>query len=216
MSASGKSLAAVGLILGLATLVSQFPLTVSLSMGAGRSLPGSIVFFFSFFTILSNMLAVAGFTSVVFSGRQGLAFFRRPNVQTAVALYMLVVAIIYIGILEGLWAPQGLMRLLDTLLHYVMPALVLTYWLLFVPKGMAIYGDIPKWLAFPFLYAVYVMIRGALSGDYPYPIMDAGRLGLALALRNTGFIFLLFVVLGLTFVAYDRWAGRTGRPVPPG
>ena len=76
-----------------------------------------MVFFFSFFTILANILAIACFAATLFPGQQGLAFFRRPKVQTAVALYMLVVAIIYIGILEGLWAPTGLMHVLDRLLH---------------------------------------------------------------------------------------------------
>lgn len=208
MSPSGRILALLGLLIGASALLAQFPLTMSLSLAAGRGALGSVVFFFSFFTILSNILAVACFAASLFSGHRGLAFFRRPKVQAAVALYMLVVAIIYIGILEGLWAPTGLMRVLDRLLHYVMPALFLAFWLIFVPKGTASHADIPKWLAFPFFYAVYVMIRGALSGEYPYPIMDAGKLGYPAALLNTAFIFALFVILSVAFVPIDRWLAR--------
>ena len=69
---------------------------------------------------------------------------------------------------------------------------------------------------FPFIYAVYVMIRGDLTGEYPYPIMDAGKLGLPRALLNTAFIFILFIVLGLALVAYDQWAGRRSRAAPAG
>jgi len=213
----GKILALVGLITGLAALLTQFPLTMSLSLAAGRGTVGSIVFFFSFFTILSNILAVACFAAALLVGRSKvLAFFRSAKVQTAVALYMLVVAIIYIGVLEALWSPEGLMRVLDVLLHYVMPALFLLHWLAFVRKGSASYGDPPKWLAFPVLYVAYVMIRGALTGDYPYPIMDAGKLGYPAALGNTTLILVLFVVLAFAFVAYDRWAGRRRRAVKSG
>jgi hypothetical protein len=177
MTAIGRGMALIGFTIGLAALITQFPLTLSLSMASGRTALASVVFFFSFFTILSNTLAVACFAATIFSGHQGLAFLRRPKVQTAVALYMLVVAIIYIGILEGLWAPEGLMRVLDTLLHYVMPALFLAFWLIFVPKGTTSYADLPKWLAFPFFYSAYVMIRGAFSGDYPTPSWMPASLG---------------------------------------
>ena len=209
-----KPFALVGLLIGGATLLTQFPLTFSLSMAGGRTALGSIVFFFSFFTILSNILAAIVFAAALCENR--LVFFRSPRVQSAVALYMLVVAAIYIGVLEGLWAPTGLMRVLDTLLHYAMPALTLVFWLIFVRKGTLIYADIPKWLAFPFIYAVYVMIRGGITGEYPYPIMDAGKLGLPQALLNTAFIFILLIVLGCALVAYDRWAGRRSRATPAG
>jgi hypothetical protein len=206
-----RSLAWTGLIIGAATLIAQFPLTVSLSMANGRTALGSVVFFFSFFTILCNILSALCFLAILLGERGGLAFFREPRIQSAVALYMLVVAIIYIAILEGLWAPTGLMRVLDTLLHYVMPAIFLIFWLIFVAKGTLAYADIPKILAFPFLYAVYVMIRGGLTGEYPYPIMNAARLGYPTALLNTAFSFVLFLVLNLALVAYDRWAGKRSR-----
>lgn len=204
----GRYLAFLGLFLGAGTLLAQFALTMSLSHAAGRSVLGSVIFFFSFFTILSNLLAACGFAAHAFPGCRHLGFFRAPRITTAIALYMLVVAAIYIAILEGLWAPQGLMRVLDTLLHYVMPALFLVFWAVFVPKGGTFYADIPGFLAFPALYGAYVMTRGALTGQYPYPILDAGTLGYPSALANMAAILALFLILGLAFVAYDRWAGK--------
>lgn len=208
----GRLLALLGFLIGAGTLLAQFALTVSLSAAAGRTLLGTAVFFFSFFTILSNLLAAACFAAHAFPGSRHLAFFRRPKAATAVALYMLVVAGIYIAILQGLWAPTGLMRLLDTLLHYVMPALFLVFWAAFVPKGATVYADIPRFLAFPFVYGVYVMVRGALTGDYPYPILNADRLGYPAALTNMAAILALFVILALAFVACDRRAGTARSP----
>ncbi|MGE0008869.1 MAG: Pr6Pr family membrane protein [Parvibaculaceae bacterium] len=164
----GRYLALAGCGLGAAALVTQFYVTMSLSMAAGRGVWGSLVFFFSFFTILSNVLAVLCLAASAFDGAsRPFAFFRSAGVQTAVTLYMLVVAVIYIAILEALWAPEGLMRLLDLLLHYVMPALVLIHWIFFVPKGGASLADLPRWMALPFCYALHVLVRGALTGEYP-------------------------------------------------
>jgi hypothetical protein len=207
----GKYLALAGCIIGAATLMTQFVVTMSLSMAAGRSVLGSVIFFFSFFTILSNILAVLCFAASIFTkASKPLAFFRSSTTQTAVAVYMLVVAVIYIGILEALWAPEGLMRALDRLLHYVMPALFLIHWTISVPKGRVAHGDAARWLVFPFFYAVYVFIRGAITGEYPYPIMNAAELGYPAALRNTSFVLILFVFLGVAFVSIDR---RLGRPI---
>ena len=33
------------------------------------------------------------------------------------------------------------------------------------------------WLAYPGVYLVYVLARGAVSGEYPYPFMDVKVLG---------------------------------------
>lgn len=208
-SGNGRYFALIAGIIGAATLLAQFALTLALSLAAGRGVIASIVFFFSFFTILSNALAVLCLAAMGFTGvSRLLTFFRSSSVQTAVALYMLVVAVIYIAILEALWSPEGLTRVLDRLLHYVMPALFLIHWALFVPKGRLSYADMAKWLVFPFFYAAYVMIRGALTGEYPYPIMDAAALGYPAALRNISFILILFVFLGVAFVNIDRRIAR--------
>ena len=205
-----RALPLLGLLIGAGTLLTQFALTMSLSQANGRTLLGSVIFLFSFFTILSNLLAAFCLAAFAFPRCGHLAFFRKPRVATAIALYMLVVAAIYIAILEGLWVPTGLMRVLDTLLHYVMPALFLVFWAVFVPKGATRYADIPRFLAFPALYGAYVMLRGALTGEYPYPILDAGRLGYAAAFANMAAITMLFTVLGAVFVAADKWLARAG------
>jgi hypothetical protein len=66
-------------------------------------------------------------------------------------------------------------------------------------RGMVLSAEM---VGFPFFYAVYVMIRGAISGDYPYPIIDAGKLGYPVALLNTAIIFSLLVILDLSFVGH--------------
>lgn len=47
----GRFLQTAGLVVGLIALALQFSITIPASMEAGRGLFGSIVFYFSFFTI---------------------------------------------------------------------------------------------------------------------------------------------------------------------
>ena len=53
-----KILNVAGLVVGLSALVVQFALSIPASMEAGRSLAGSVVHYFSYFTILTNILVV--------------------------------------------------------------------------------------------------------------------------------------------------------------
>ncbi|MGX9572708.1 hypothetical protein [Mesorhizobium sp. f-mel] len=63
-----------GLVIGLAGLVLQICITIPASMAAGRSFVGSLVFYLSFFTILTNIGAVLVHASLLSPG--GHAWFR--------------------------------------------------------------------------------------------------------------------------------------------
>ena len=75
-----------GLAIGFAALVLQFAITMPASMAAGRSLLGSIVFYFSFFTILTNIGAVLIHASLLSSSFYAwLPAFAGPRMRAGVA-----------------------------------------------------------------------------------------------------------------------------------
>lgn len=165
--------------------------------------------FFSYFTILSNLLAAAAFSAPVVASASPIGrFFSRPAVRTAIVLYTSVTAATYIAILQGLWKPEGLQWVADTTLHYLTPALFLIDWLLFNPKGTLRWGSVLPWLAFPLAYGLYSIFRGPLSGFWPYPFLDVSQLGMAKVLINMAAMSGLFLVLGLAFVLIDRLLKR--------
>ncbi len=165
--------------------------------------------FFSYFTILSNLLAAVAFSAPVVAPASPIGrFFSRPSVRTAIVLYTSVTAATYIGILQGLWKPEGLQWVADTTLHYVTPALFLIDWLLFSPKGTLRWGSVLPWLAFPLAYGLYSIFRGPLSGFWPYPFLDVSQLGMAKVLINMAAMSGLFLILGLGFVLIDRLLKR--------
>ena len=98
-------------------------------------IPETIVRFFSFFTILTNILVAICFTAVACtpSSKWG-RFFSRPSNVTALAVYKTVTGIVYNVILHFLGSPKGLQFIADELLHSIIPVLFIFYWFIFVLK----------------------------------------------------------------------------------
>lgn len=165
--------------------------------------------FVSYFTILSNLLAALAFTAPLAAPQSALGrFFARPGVRTAVALYTTVTAATYVAILQRLWDPQGAQWVADTTLHYATPTLMLIDWLVFTPRGALTWRSVIPWLAFPLGFGVYTMVRGPLTGFYPYPFLDVASLGIGAVLVNMAAMSAFFIALGLVFVLIDRLLAR--------
>jgi len=175
------------------SLVLQFSLSIPAFLNKGRTLAGALVELFSYFTILTNLLLVVCLTIFLIASKSRLAaFFTRPVVLTAIVVYITIVGLIYNLILRDIWHPEGLFKLADELLHVVNPLLFIIYWLAFVPKKELKYHNTWPWLWYPAVYFVYALIRGSLSGFYPYPFLDVSKSGYARVLLNG--LILLFAI----------------------
>ncbi|MGH7004280.1 MAG: Pr6Pr family membrane protein, partial [Alphaproteobacteria bacterium] len=209
MSGAGRGAArlyaAAGALFGLFALGLQLYLLFKIEMGKGGTALGAIVSFFSYFTILGNTLAVLAYAATLLGARR---FFARPGVQTAIALYIVIVGIVYVLVLRPIWNPQGLAKLADVSLHYVTPALYFVYWLAFVDKSRLRYADIPVWLIFPALYAVYAVARGLLTGIYTYPFLEVPMLGAVRVALNIVVLVAAFGAIGAILVAAARALSR--------
>ncbi len=96
---------------------------------------GTVITYFSFFTILTNLLIALVFTAIAFGPEAGWGqWFRSPSVQAATAVYIAIVGIVYQLLLRQLWNPQGAQWVADVLLHSVIPIGYVVYWLLFGPR----------------------------------------------------------------------------------
>jgi hypothetical protein len=198
-----RIVAAILAAIGWFALALQLRLILGVNAQTGIPVGETFVRFFSYFTILTNVLAALILTGVML-GHRG-TFLSRPAVQAAIASYITIVGLVYVTILRHLWAPAGLQWLADALLHYAMPALYVSFWLLFARKEKLRFGDSLWWLVFPLGYVVFVLLRGAPSGFYPYPFIDVSKLGYPQVLLNAAGLFAVFALCGLIFVALGRW-----------
>lgn len=198
-------------ILGWAALILQYALVLTGTMGAD-SFTRSINFF-SYFTILVNILAALALTLTWLAPQSAFGkFFARPTVRTAITAYIIIVMTIVYFVLRHLSNLQGWDFVADLLLHYVMPVLFVIDWLFLVPKQTLKLRDTLGWLAFPVIYLVWTFIHGATSGFYPYPFLDTDKLGIARVLLNEAGLLIVFLALGTILVAGGRLLDRRLRP----
>jgi len=167
--------------------------------------------FFSYFTILTNILAALSFTFTLLKSRSKIgSFFRNHIVQSAIAMNIAIVGVVYITVLQKLWQPQGLHWVADIILHYTMPFIYAVYWLAFVPKGHIQWKHCFIWLIYPAAYFAYSIIRGPLVNWYPYPFVDVEAIGYAAVLKNAAILLSAFLVAAFLFFTIDRlFAGKT-------
>lgn len=190
-----------GLVIGLIGLVLQFAITIPASMAAGRSLLGSIVFYFSFFTILTNIAAVMVHVSLLSpAGYAWFPAFAGKRMRAGVAVATTLVFIVYTTVLQGLWQPQGLSLLCDVLLHYVTPAIFVLWWLIAGADGSTRWRDVSWWMIYPLAYLAYALIRAPFAGEVPYPFLDVaknGAVSVAISALTTTALFLLLCMLAV-------------------
>ena len=191
---------AVGAVFGVLALGLQLYLFAQAGTALGRTLPGIVVQFLSYFTILSNILVVLCYLGPRLGG-----FFARAGVRAAVAVYIFIVGAVYATVLAALWSPSGWQFVADAALHYAAPVLYVVYWLLFVDKASLRYGSVFVWIAFPLAYCAYALLRGWHSGLYPYPFLEADKLGYGQVAVNVAVLIAVFLVLSMAAVALGRW-----------
>jgi hypothetical protein len=201
----GKTLAIAGLAIGTFAVLLQSWLTVPLRMANGHGFAEAVIFLLSFFTVLTNIAAVAVYAASLFPRRLSMLItMNRPVARACVAVCIAVVGLVYATVLAKIWAPEGLFWLCDALLHYVAPILYIVWWIGFGRDGTLKWADTPKFLAAPVIYLAYAIIRGSLTGTYPYPFIDVATLGAAKVAINCVLVAAVFLAGSLLAVALDR------------
>jgi hypothetical protein len=203
-SSPGRLLAQLISLVGFITLVLQFVLIIQNRV---VGIPETILRFFCYFTILTNILVMLTSFYQWYKPSPGLsAFFRKPATKAAVAVYILVVFIVYNIALRGLVQLTGLNMVADELLHVIIPVLYLIYWIFFAGKAGLRWGNALGWLTYPAIYLTVVLSLGAVltSRFYPYPFLDAYNHGYQKVVLSALVILVLFLLLSFLFI----WVAR--------
>ena len=194
-------------------LISQFALTMQHPLHPALPRARQIGDFFSYFTILTNLLVALTLSVVLHApdtvlGRRLL----RPRVFTGVVVAIVLVGGAYELLLRAIWKPRGFQFLVDMALHDVVPLASVAVWALLIPKGRLAWRDLGLWLIYPGCYLIFALLRGATLGVYPYPFLDVNLLGYARVLGNAAGILAALLGIGAAFIVVDRRAGLSAPP----
>lgn len=203
-----KTTKSAQLFLTIGTITTWFALGLQfylIIVNRTTSIPEAIVRFFSFYTILTNILVAICFTFLWLKQKSRWGnFFSQQKTLTAITVYISIVAIVYNLILRSTWNPQGLHRVVDELLHVITPIIFILYWFLFAPKAALQLKNIFPWLIYPLVYLLYILLRGAFAKYYPYPFINVNALGYSKVFLNSMVLCIAFLVVSLLFVAIAK------------
>lgn len=189
-----------GFIIGIIALFSVILQLYLMIENRVADVPETIIRFFSFFTILTNLLVGIYFSILINSNNFKASFFYKLFSVTSVTIYIFIVGLVYQIALRYIWQPAGLQRLVDELLHSIIPILVVLYWYFYENKKNLKYLDVWYWLIYPIVYLIFILIRGQFSDYYPYPFVNIPVIGTSAAAINIVILIVTFGIISLAFV----------------
>lgn len=203
---------ALGALLTWTAILVQY--VVLLEEGTFGGFAHTTFTYLGYFTILTNILVGFAFTTPFLAPENKLRqIFERQAVRAAIALYILVVMVVYWSALASIHHPVGISAIANYGLHLVIPVLYLLDWLLFAPKGSMAWRSIPFWVAYPFIYGIYTMIRGAVTGVYPYPFLNVTELGIGQVVVNMSGFTVFYAIGAAVFIGVGRVLSRRSQIV---
>lgn len=201
---------------GLVTVVTAFALSFQLILvmsGAAvlvSSEPPNVgerlIRFFSYFTILSNILVLyTSATLTMIPSRTGRVW----NVLRLNAMAGIVVTgIVHWFFLRPILELSGAPYVADKLVHVAVPLLAVIGWVIFGPRLRISWATLLPSLIYPVVWVIYTLTRGAVSGWYPYPFVDVGLHGYGVVALNCLGIAALLLSVSVVLLYADRGLSR--------
>lgn len=192
-------------LLGFIGLSIQSYFSITRKLEQGFSVLYATNHFFSFFTIIINTsVAVLLFGYYFFPQSKLSRWFRKSVNSAAVALYILIVSLIYYTLLRNNRPLLPIEMVATHILHGYVPLVYLCLWFFKFRNGDLKYADSIKWVLFPLGYFVYILIRGAMIDAYPYFFVNVAEIGYSMVLVYAACILAVFSIIGLSLVMVDR------------
>ena len=169
----------------------------------------AVLMLFNYYTIQTNLMVAVVATLAARQGNQTPIWI--AQVGQAVAIWISVTSLGYHFLLSKLYKPKGWQALANVLLHYL------------TPLGMVIYSQLAwgeltaaplLWLSYPLAYAVVNLVRGSLTGYYPYWFLrpsgsyPEGNGSYARVMLLLTIILVVFCLIGYGLTGWRTLLGR--------
>lgn len=186
-------------------------MTASATNEVARSFPDAFIYFWTYFTHLTNLWLLLTYASVL-TGWSWLGWFRRPVIMASAAAFITLVMLYYHFMLAPTLKLEGALGVATWLLHYVAPILYLLWWALFAPHGVLRFKQIGLMLLPGIGYVAWVLLRGAIVHEYPYDILDAGKFGYGGVAIGVAVLLVAVSIFSVIIVWGDRLLAQRGKP----
>ncbi len=163
--------------------------------------------FLSYFTIQSNL--IGGAVLLIGAIRRDIHTPTFDLVRGGAVVYLVTTGIVFSVLLSGTDVDTAI-PWVNSVLHEVMPIVIVIDWLLDPPSRQLTYRHAALWLAYPLAWVAYTLIKGPIAEWYPYPFLDPANGGYGtVALYCVGIAAVVFIIS----VAI-MWIGNLARRDP--
>lgn len=164
------------------------------------------------YSMVTNLMVAVACSFLYFTKGLGSGqFFIKASVLTAIAVYVSVAAISYNIFFRFAWNASGANLLINEVMHTLIPIFFLSFWWNATARITMKWTSVFHWLVFPTLYLAFIIIRGDASGFFPYALLNADHLGMAVALSNALILVVMFAVVAFLLVAVGKWLSEQNR-----
>lgn len=164
----------------------------------------------SYFTIQSNIFVLVASVVLARSPARDGRVWRVVRLDALLAIA--VTGIVYNTVLARLVHLDGIALWTNAALHIVSPTITLGVWLLVGPRPRITWSAVAWAFVWPVAWIVYTFVRGAVTGWYPYPFMNASTLGYPHAVGLTSLVVVLALVLAVVLKLLDGRLRPTNLP----
>ncbi|MEO7070193.1 MAG: Pr6Pr family membrane protein [Nostocoides sp.] len=158
--------------------------------------------YISYFTILTNLLVAITATPLALGRPTSSRLWRVLRLDAIVGIA--VTGLVHWFFLRPLLDLHGADWAADKLLHVVVPLVAIVGWFAFGPRGRVDGSLLLPSLIYPIGWLGLTLLRGGITGWYPYPFLDVGLHGYPTVLVNCLLVALLLLALSAAAVALDR------------
>jgi len=179
---------------------------------AALALGERLVNLFSYFTILSNVMVMT--TSALFALRpeRDGRLFRVLHLDALLSIT--ATGVVFAAVLAPIVDVTGWAAVANGIFHYLVPVAFPLVWLLFGPRPRLTRHVVVLAFVWPVAWLTCTFARGAVTGWYPYPFLDATQLGFGRALAGGLVVLLGAVVLAVVVKGLDARLPALGSPPP--
>jgi hypothetical protein len=156
----------------------------------------------SYFTIQSNLFVLGTSLSLALHPGRGGRVWRVLRLDALLGIS--ITGIVYWALLAPLVDLRGWGLVAGLGFHLVAPVATVGVWLLLGPRPRVTWSTVGWAFVWPVAWVVATLVRGAVTGWYPYPFLDVTAVGYPQALLATGAVLVLGVLLTLLLRLLDR------------
>lgn len=158
---------------------------------------GRMFFYYSFYTVLSNIMLAIGCFILAIKPNSSSTFFKVIRLSGLVGV--LITMIVYNVMLRGIHHPPTvLLQFANECLHVGIPLLGLISWLIYGPFPRISVKAIGYGFLILMVYGIYIFVRGYYTNQYPYPFINVNRVGYekaGIAVVGVAILFFALVLL---------------------